>query len=113
MLHFRFTTIDVIVHRDFIPCHLDDSVRVCLYSTLLIGVTFVILISIAGWVRYRPSRIACGSGKYIGLGLNGTERTTIVDIFNIIKKVRDTGIHLKVLILILVDQEPKSSREPQ
>ena len=28
--------------------------------------------------------------------LNETERTTIVDIFNIIQTVRDTGIHLKV-----------------
>ena len=25
------------------------------------------------------NRIASGSGKYIGFGLNGTERTTIVD----------------------------------
>ena len=39
-------------------------------------------------------RIASGSGKYIGFGLNGTVRNTIVDIFNIIQKVRDTGIHL-------------------
>ena len=44
-------------------------------------------------VRYR---MASGNGKCIGLGLKGAERTTIVDIFNIIQKVRDTGIHLKV-----------------
>ena len=32
----------------------------------------------------------------MGFGLNGTERTTIIlDIFNIIQKVRDTGFHLK------------------
>ena len=47
------------------------------------------------WLRYRtPS----GSGKYIGFGLRietGAERTTIVDIFDIIQQVRDTGIHLK------------------
>ena len=44
----------------------------------------------------------------------GAERTTIVDIFDINQQVRDTDIHLKVLILILVliHQEPKSSREP-
>ena len=42
-------------------------------------------------------RIASGSGKYIRLGLNGAERTTIiVDIFNTVQKVRDTGINLKV-----------------
>ena len=41
----------------------------------------------------------------MGSGLNGAERTTIiVDIFNVIQKVRDTGIHLKV------DEEPKTSR---
>ena len=28
--------------------------------------------------------------------LDGAERTIIADIFNIIQKVRDTGIHLKV-----------------
>ena len=48
------------------------------------------------WFRYRtPS----GSGKSIEFGLRietGTERTTIVDIFDIIQQVRDTGIHLKV-----------------
>ena len=27
--------------------------------------------------------INSGGGKYIGFGLNGTERTTIVDIFNL------------------------------
>ena len=47
------------------------------------------------WLRYRtPS----GSGKYIGFGLRietGAERTTIVDIFDIIQQVRDTGIYLK------------------
>ena len=55
-------------------------------------------------IRYRtPS----GGGKYIGFGLKietGAERTTLVDIFDIIQKVRDTGIHLKV------DEEPRSSR---
>ena len=65
----------------------------------------------------------------MGSGLRietGAERTTIiVDIFDIIQQVRDTSIHLKVLILIfvfvlllvlisvLIDQEPKSSRGPQ
>ena len=48
------------------------------------------------WIRYRtPS----GSGEHIGFGLRietGAERTTIVDIFDIIQQVRDTGIHLKV-----------------
>ena len=49
------------------------------------------------WLRYRtPS----GSGKYIGFGSRnetGAERTTIiVDIFDILQPVRDTGIHLKV-----------------
>ena len=47
------------------------------------------------WSRYRtPS----GSGKCIGFGLRietGAERTTIVDIFDIIQQVRDTGIHLE------------------
>ena len=47
------------------------------------------------------------NGKYIELGLNGAERITIVDILNIIQKVRDTDIHLKV------DEEPKSSRGSQ
>ena len=59
------------------------------------------------WSRYgTPS----GSGKYIRFGLRietGAERTTIVDIFNTIQQVRDTGIHLKV------DEETKSSRGPQ
>ena len=39
------------------------------------------------------------SGKYMRYGLRietGTERTAIVDTFNIIQKVRDTGIHLEV-----------------
>ena len=43
--------------------------------------------------------INSSNGKYIGYGLRieaGTERTTIVDIFSILQKVRDTGIHLKV-----------------
>ena len=48
-------------------------------------------------MRYRTYS---GSGKYIGYGLRietGKERTTIiVDIFNIIQNVRDTGIHSKV-----------------
>ena len=48
------------------------------------------------WLRYgTPS----GSGKYIRFGLRietGAERTTIVDIFDIIQQVRDTGIHLEV-----------------
>ena len=40
--------------------------------------------------------IASVSDKYIGFRLNVIERTTIiVDTFNIIQKVRDTGIHLK------------------
>ena len=44
-------------------------------------------------IRYR---IASGSGKYIGFGLIGTARTTIiVDIVNIIQTVQDSGIHLK------------------
>ena len=48
------------------------------------------------WLRYgTPS----GSGKYIKFGLRietGAERTTIiVDIFDIIEQVRDTGVHLK------------------
>ena len=43
----------------------------------------------------RMSRIASGNGNYVRLGLNGAERATIiVDIFNIIQKVRDTGIHI-------------------
>ena len=43
----------------------------------------------------------------------------IVDIFDIIQQARDTGIHLKglvlilVLILVVMDQESKSSRGPQ
>ena len=48
------------------------------------------------WLRYM---IPSGSGKYIGFGLRietGAEGTTIVDIFDIIQQVRDTGIHLKV-----------------
>ena len=47
-------------------------------------------------VRYRT---ASDSGKYIGFGLRietGTERATIVDIFDTIQTVRNTGIHLKV-----------------
>ena len=47
-----------------------------------------------------PGRPATsGSGKYIGFGLKietGAERTTIVDIFDIVQQVRDTDIHLKV-----------------
>ena len=57
------------------------------------------------WLRYgTPS----GSGKYIRFGLRietGAERTTIVDIFDIIQQVRGIGIHLKV------DEEPKSNRK--
>ena len=49
------------------------------------------------WLRYR---IPSGSGKYIGFGLRieiRAERTTIiVDIFDRIQQVRDTGIHLKI-----------------
>ena len=49
-----------------------------------------------------------GSGKYIGFGLNGIERTTIVDILDVIQTVQDTdtdtGIHLKV------DEETKSRK---
>ena len=44
-------------------------------------------------VQYRIA--SSGNGKYMGLGLNGAERITIiVDICNIIQKVRDTGIRL-------------------
>ena len=47
-----------------------------------------------------------GDGKYIGLGSNGAERTTmIVDIFNIIQQVRNTGSPPERLRL--VDGEPK------
>ena len=49
------------------------------------------------WLRYR--RTPRDSGKYTGFGLRietGAERTTIVDIFDIIQQVQDTGIHLKV-----------------
>ena len=51
------------------------------------------------WLRY--NRTPCGSGKYIiGFGLRietVAERTTIVvDIFDIIQQVRDTGIHVEV-----------------
>ena len=48
------------------------------------------------WLRYRASS---GRGKYIEFGLRietGAKRTTIVDILDIIQKVRDTVIHLKV-----------------
>ena len=56
--------------------------------------------------------------KYIRFGLRietGAERTTIVDIFDMIQQVRDTGIHLKGYrySYTVVDQEPKSSRGPQ
>ena len=65
------------------------------------------------WLRYgTPS----GSGKYIRFGLRietGAERTTIVDIFDIIHQVRDTNIHQKGYSFYLVDGEPKSSRGPQ
>ena len=52
----------------------------------------------SGTFRLRYSTLS-GSGKYIGFGLRvekGAERTTIVDIFDIIQKVQDTVIHLKV-----------------
>ena len=52
----------------------------------------------------------------IWLGLNGTERTTIIDVYNIIQIVRDTVMHLKgysYSYTSVVDQEPKSSRGPQ
>ena len=66
------------------------------------------------WLRYgTPSGI--NRGKYIRFGLRfetGAERTTIVDIFDIIQQIRDTGFHLKVLVLVLVDEEPKSSGGP-
>ena len=42
---------------------------------------------------------ASGSVECIGFGLRseiGTKMTTIVDIFNIIQTVRDTGIHLRL-----------------
>ena len=48
------------------------------------------------WLRHRTPN---GGGKYIGLVLwieTGAERATIVDIFDIIQQVRDTGMHLKV-----------------
>ena len=48
------------------------------------------------WLTYRTPT---GSGKYLGFGLRietGAERTAIVDIFDIIQQVRETGIHLKV-----------------
>ena len=71
MVHFRFTTIIVIVHRDFY--RVIYSVRVCIphYDTCYFCDNRM------SKVRYR---IASGiiSGKYIGFGLNGTERTTIV-----------------------------------
>ena len=49
------------------------------------------------WLRYRtPS----GSGKYVGFAVRieiGADSTTIiVDVFDIIQQVRDTGIDLKV-----------------
>ena len=54
----------------------------------------------AGFIKYSYRTVCSSSGKYIGFGLKietGTERTTIiVDIFNIVQKVRDTDIHLKV-----------------
>ena len=44
------------------------------------------------------------SGAY-GLGLEtGAERTTIVDIFDIIPKVIDAVIHLKVLLILDIEQ---------
>ena len=49
------------------------------------------------WLRY--NRTPSGSGKYIGFGLRietGAERTTNVDVFDIIQQVRDTGIHQEV-----------------
>ena len=77
------------------------SIRCVFVFHTVIHVSFVT----AGWVR---CRIASGSDKHIGFGLNGTEKTTIiVDILNIIQNVRDTGIHLKV------DEESKSSCGPQ
>ena len=64
----------------------------CLYFTLRLTVVT------ARGVMYRIVSI---SGKLIGYGLvkdteQGQKRTPIVDIFNVIPKVRDTGIHLKV-----------------
>ena len=51
--------------------------------------------AIVFWLRYgTPS----GSGKYMRFELRmetGAERTTSVDIFDIIQQVRDTDIHLK------------------
>ena len=56
--------------------------------------------------------IASGRGKYLGFELNGTERTTLVDIFNIIHKVRDTGIHLKGYIAIAIyNSRPKTEEQ--
>ena len=55
----------------------------------------------AFWLRYRtPISGIDSSGKYIGFGLRierGAERTNIiVDIFDTIQQVQDTGIDLKV-----------------
>ena len=60
-------------------------------------VLYLVMRSGTFWLRYRtPS----GSVKLTGFGLRietGAERTTIiVDIFDIIQQVRDTGSHLKV-----------------
>ena len=50
------------------------------------------------WLRYRTRS---GSGKYIiGFGFRietvAERTTTVVDIFDIIQQVRDTGIHVEV-----------------
>ena len=59
-----------------------------------------------GHLTYRYTVVVVSSGK---------ETIIVDDIFDIIQQVRDTGIHLKVLVLVLVliDEEPKSSRGPQ
>ena len=43
----------------------------------------------------------------------GAERTTIVDIFDINQQVRDTDIHLKVLILIFVLIDRRAVESPK
>ena len=56
------------VHRDFLTCHL--------FGACLDFILCVLFFVTAGLVRYM---IANGdNGKYIGLGLNGAERTTIM-----------------------------------
>ena len=44
-----------------------------------------------------PTELPGSTGSTHGFGLKGAEKT-IIDIFNIIQKVSDTGIHLKDLL---------------